>query len=486
MVKEKKWILYKHTSNFELVKAVALDVKNKCKSDISEIEKYRMQDRLAALDLYKTRNPKSRPLDSINHRINTLKYWMFGYEKNIGESKKFLFSPLGNLFIRNINNSESLKKIFLTMLFSIQFQHPNSSTDPEFQLYPFRLIINLLTDRRLGFKLYNFEVELIIVFIREIDVTSYENLIDQIIDIRTLETEKLAEIFRSDEHTYVNTVYEWEYYTQKLLRMAGIINYYKGEEICRLFHPRKTNSKSPPTSRKATRGYIEINEEIIAFAKLMLSQYSFYERPLLLNEPNRLQEDIITEIYSFYPDELLNEIGENEELQNKKILDLPKLIKEYSNNIDNVQSYLFEKVLVEGFNLFYNVQAKGIGGPGQTDIECLYIPRQKKFAVDAKSTTNKLLNINSGRLRSHREKIGAEYSIVVTSRYVPAVMEDIKYNDIVIIQASTFAEYLYNHLTNGVREIDYEDFDSIIVDHKGSDISNLISLKTLEKFAVDS
>ena len=84
-VDSNKWILYKHTCNYEMVKAVALDVKNSCKTDISDVERYRMQDRLAALDLYKTRNPKDKPLDSINHRINTLEFWMFGYENKIGD-----------------------------------------------------------------------------------------------------------------------------------------------------------------------------------------------------------------------------------------------------------------------------------------------------------------------------------------------------------------------------------------------------------------
>lgn len=85
-----KWTLYKHTCKYELIKAVALDVKNKCKTDISETERYRMQDRLAALNLYKTRNPEEKPLDSMNHRINTLEFYMFGYEDKIGKDKKFI------------------------------------------------------------------------------------------------------------------------------------------------------------------------------------------------------------------------------------------------------------------------------------------------------------------------------------------------------------------------------------------------------------
>lgn len=107
MVERNKWILYKHTSNYELIKAVALDVKNSCKTNISNTERERMQERLAALNMYKTRNPKEKPLDSINHRINTLEYFMFGYEDD-SDGKRFIFSPLGNLFLKHINDEEKL------------------------------------------------------------------------------------------------------------------------------------------------------------------------------------------------------------------------------------------------------------------------------------------------------------------------------------------------------------------------------------------
>ena len=39
-VEKEKWILYKHTNNYELIQAVALDVKNHCGADISETERY--------------------------------------------------------------------------------------------------------------------------------------------------------------------------------------------------------------------------------------------------------------------------------------------------------------------------------------------------------------------------------------------------------------------------------------------------------------
>ncbi|MFM9470795.1 hypothetical protein [Flavobacterium psychrophilum] len=189
------------------------------------------------------------------------------------------------------------------------------------------------------------------------------------------------------------------------------------------------------------------------------------------------------EIYSFYPRFLLEDIGELINDKKLELLNLPKLIEQYSNNNNGSEAYLFEDALVDGFNMFYNIEAEKIGGAGNTDVECLYLTQKKKFAVDAKSTKNKLSGINSGRLDGHREKIGGTYTIVITPRYVPAVLQDIKTSPIVIIRASTFSEYLYNCIENDIREIDYQDFDNIIVNNLGKDISKNISDLTIARFA---
>ena len=483
MVERNKWILYKHTSNYELIKAVALDVKNSCKTDISNTERERMQERLAALNMYKTRNPKEKPLDSINHRINTLEYFMFGYEDD-SDGKRFIFSPLGNLFLKHINDEEKLIKIFTTMLYAIQFQHPASGTDKEFQLYPFRLIFKLLTDERLDGKLYNYEYALLVAFVDLMNDSQYEDLVEKILDLRKKSDKEIEKIYKTDEHTYVNAVYEWEYYTCKLLSSIGIFERTKGNTICKLYHPTKSGSHSNPTGRTARNGYVSLTNKVKDFVVLLLNRYSYAQQPLKLDDPERMTLDVVKEIYSFYPPELMNEIGESDELSS--LLELPKLIEKYSNNPDNDTAYLFEEVLDEGFSMFYNVQTKRIGGAGHTDIECLYLTKKKKFAVESKSTANKLSGINVGRLREHREEIGGEYTIVITPRYVPAAKRDIKGTPIVIILASTFAEYLYNHIFHDVRDVDYADFDDIIIEHLGEDVSKFISDMTMAKFAVNS
>lgn len=483
MVEREKWILYKHTCNYDLIKAVALDVKNSCASYVNNAEKHRMQERLAALDLYKMRNPSNRPLDSINHRINTLEFYMFGYED---DNKRFIFSPLGNLFLAKINDEEKLKKIFLAMLFAIQFEHPANGTPASFQLYPFRLLLKLMTDERLNFRLYSTEYAFLVAFVHQIDETRYDELVNHILNFRKLDDAKKMELLKKDEHTYVNCIYEWQYYTQKLLNTVGIINIHEGDSLGKLYHPSKQNSHSTPTGRTVKNGYATISADIMRFVQVMLLKYSCFDKPLRLDDPYRMQFDVIKEIYSFYPKELLVEIGEDKDELQVKLLELPHLIEEYSNNPENSTAYLFEDVLTEGLNMFINVDARKIGGAGHTDIECLYITLKKKFAVEAKSTANKLSGINSGRLREHRNQIGGEYTIVVTSRYVPAAKRDIQGNPIVIILASTFSEYLYNHIYHDIREIDFKDFDDIIVNNLGTDISKLVSNMTMEKFATNA
>lgn len=475
-VESKKWILYRHISDFNLLCEVALFLKSYSKTTISKEEKARLNLKLREVGLYSERNP-DLPLDAINHKINQLSYYMFGYQAKIEGEDRFLYSPLGNLFLKHIDDKQKSAKIFLTMLWAVQYQHPHSGTDSEFQLYPFRLIFKLLLDNRLSNKLFAFEVAYSIVFIKEINSKTYENLVSELLELRKLSDEELAKLFQGNSHAYVNSAYEWDYYVTTLFNGAGVINKTDGRVICKLQHG------TTPTFRKITRNEVTISDNVISLVLKLENQYSFLEKPLLLNDPERLKIDVVKEIYSFFPRVLLEEIGEVVDDLKLELLNLPNLIEQYSNNTDGEEAYLFEDALVNGFNMFYNVDANKNGGAGNTDLECLYLTHKKKFAVEAKSTKNKLLQANTSRIGEHREKIGGEYTIIVTPRYVPGVLRDIRTSPIVIIRANTFSEYLYNCIENDVREIDYNDFDSIIINNLGKDISKNISDLTIARFA---
>ncbi|EAJ2282063.1 restriction endonuclease [Campylobacter upsaliensis] len=475
-IQKEKWILYRHTRNFNLLVSLAEILKSFSKTQINKEDKKKLNLHLKKLGLYNERNP-NLVLDAISHKINQLSFYMFGYQAKINGNKRFLFSPLGNLFLKNINNESIRAKIFLTMLWGLQFEHPHGGSDKKFRLYPFRLIFKLLSDERLDYKLYAYEVAYLVVFVEAINKNIYENLVANTLSLRAKTHRQIADLFHSDSHTYVNAVYEWDYYTSNLLCSAGILQKTSGEIITHLQHG-NTN-----TFRKITSNSVAITHSLKDFVLKLEKSDSFLNAPLLLNDSERLSIDVVKEIYSYYPKILLESIGAfSDEVQS--YLEIPKLIETYSNNPNKETSDLFENVLVDGFNMFYNIEAKKLSGAGKTDIECLYITKRKKFAVEAKSTANKLLGINTSRLKEHREHIGGEYTIIITPRYVPAAKRDIRDTPNVIILANTFAEYLYNCIDNNIRKIDYDEFDTIIMQNLGKDISEHISNLSILKFGL--
>lgn len=473
-ITEDKWILYRHTNNFNLIIQMAVNLKTHAAS-ISKEDRKQLLLELKNQGFYDGRNPEM-PLDAISHRINTLEFFMFGYKHKIGRNKKFMFNPLGNLFLKNLNNKNKISKIFLTMLWGSQY--PNSQgTDRKIQIYPWRLIFKLLHDERLKNKLFSFEEAYYVPFVKTINEKTYEELVKNILNLRKLSNEEIEKMFKKREHVLVNANYEWDYYLCKIFESAGIIEKEIGETICTL------NQGASKTSRKLRRNVVKMNPNVESLYSKLEENYPFLETPLLLSDPQKLQTDIIRDIHNFYPKELLEEIGETIDDRKTKLLNMAKLIKKYSENHDGEEWDKFEEILEFGFNSFYNVKAHGIGGAGNTDIECEYITEKKKFAVEGKSTKNKLKDLNAGRLGQHRRLVGAKYTIVITPRYVPSIKYDIEDSDIVIILASTFSEYLYNHFDNDVREIDYMDFDKIIIDNLGTDVSTKIAELTLNKFA---
>lgn len=477
----KHWIFKKHTNNIDVLIDVATYLKDQ-KSDISSDEKKRMFNTLKQNSVYKPRkSTRNMPLDSINHRIDELSYYMFGYSKKIENKKKFIFSPLGNLFLNHINDKEKTSKIFATMLAGIQFPHPASLPSEDFELYPFRLIFKLLLDSRLEGKLYNYEIYQHLIYLDRINPEIYERLIQDILDSRKLSDEEKFIKVKSQEDIIVKSVYEWEYYVLKLLCSQGIFISQSGDVLGKVYHPTK-NPNTVKTGRKVTNSSFELNREIKEYISRLTEEYTIYDAVLSLDNDSMIRSDIIKEIYSFYPDLLLDELSLSSDGIDNEIIKLPKLIEKYSLNENGETFNQFEDILEEAFNLFYNVEAERVSGPGRTDIECMYLEIREKFAVDAKSTSKKLPGINAGRLARHRRLIGAKYTIVITPRYVPSVKYDIDGQEIVIIKANTFAEYIYNYLATGIREIDFGELREIILSHMGKDISLQVSEQTLSKF----
>lgn len=467
-----KWIISRHTRDMNLLIEVALLIK-KYQNTINENDKNKILKELEKAKIYLPRfgNSKKSTLDA---KINQLAFYMFGYKIKINRESKFLFSPLGNLLLKHKENKVKRDKIFLTMLWGLQYNHPHSQTDAEYKLYPFRLIFKLMNEPKLEKKLFISEIAYLVVLQKNISLASYDILVDKILNFRSIKKEEISRMFLSDKpHILVNAVYEWGYYLKAIMEDFNLIRFYNGNLIVKLPHGKGS-------TRKLNDSYFTIDVDMLSYIEKLEKNYSFANEPLKFTG-NQHRLDTTKEIYNFYPSILLSEI---DEMIDYNILQLPKLIDEFSKNRDNINAYNFEDVLEEGFNTFINVDAKKIAGAGNTDIKCLYLENESVFAVEAKSTKNKLSLVNSGRLEEHRNKIGASYTVVITPRYVPAVLKDIKNTNNVIITATAFSEYLYNSILKDERNVNYNEINNIIINNLGTDISDKISDLTVNKFAI--
>ena len=163
----------------------------------------------------------------------------------------------------------------------------------------------------------------------------------------------------------------------------------------------------------------------------------------------------------------------------------------YNYNSFNVESILLisfnqslEDALVDAFNSFIDIRARGLGGAGKADVECVYDGKEK-FAADAKATAGKLTQIKTRRLLKHRQLLGADYHIIVTPDYTPSVLEDIRSTANYIIKADTLVEYLQQHFDNGIREISWKEIDKILGRKRnGRDISKSLHELTISKFGI--
>ena len=469
---KKKWIIQRHTSDMHLLVSVLRLILDK---GISPSEQESLLGELEKKNLYNRRFGAIK-IATLSNKINQLCFYMFGYKKN----NKFLISPLGREFIKNYRNKDKRRKIFVSMLYGLQYPHPHSQTDKIFNLFPFRLIFKLLTDNRIDNKLYADEVAAIVMFEFRASEGDYESLIQKILNFRKLKKEEVFERFKEDELTLVNAIYEWDYFTTAILVKEGVLIHTCEYQIGTLQHGKDTH-------RKLNKAYVKLSPDIFEFVIEMEKQFSFLEKPRGLED--QLTEDWTTEIYNFFPIKLIEELNIKDPTQifGIKMLALPSNINQYANNNlkDKNSANKFEGVLNEALNLFSDVDSSLISGPGNTDIECIYLPKKEKFLVEAKSTRNKLTSLNPGRLKQHLEKHKGKYTLVITPRYVPAVLGDIRNTQIVIIKSASFSEYIYNHLVAGDRDIRYSKIRDLLLTRMGTDISEHISKITLDKYSLE-
>lgn len=486
--KKNKWTLMKYIKDFDLMVLYA-DYVRGGKANISFDA---LEEILKGLEIDNVYNPRfGKPsVHTIFFKVCQIVYYMFGYKLKVkgNTADRIVFSPLGNLLLDNKNDKKIVSRTFLCMLFGLPFTHPFNKMHNSFNIYPYRLIFKLLTDKRLDYKLNHDEIFYHVMFYKEIDNESYNELVKVILDFRKVPSNLKYELFTKSnvvEDVLANALHEWNY-ASGVLQQAGILDWKQADDNHGVLVHGGGSGR-----RRYKSDFVTIKKEIFEFVSLLVNNYSFDEKPQDLTKELQLNSEYVIQLYNFYPTELIQELGIDNEEQEKiiSILKITEDINLYAKNSVHGDAYKFEDILCDAFNYFSDVEAEKHASAGTTDIECIYSPidsLSKKFDVEAKSTKNKLMTISAGRLRHHRVQIGSKYTIVVTPNYVNAVLEDIKETDTVLIRSGSFSNFLYQSISKKGREISYKPIDEIVLNNLGTDITPVINQYVYENFGVST
>lgn len=481
-----KWTIMMYMRDFDLMAtyAYALRASNNLSTD-------NIDDILAKMEsdgVYHPRNGGSTFTGTF--KSIQIAWYMFGHynkSRKENEEKKLVFSPLGNLLLDNLKDRDKVSRIFLTMLYGNGFRQPFSQMDERFNIYGFRLIFKLLRDPRLGGMLFDDEAFYYAMFVKTITPDDYEQLVSDILAFRNrISAEKYAE-FKQNERVVGLACHEWRYATG-MLQSAGILNIHEGKEVGDLTYGTVDKKTGRPTAvRKYNENYVTLQPELYMLVDKLLAGYPYYAKPYPEDEiSKKFNSSLVVEMYSFYPPELLEEIGMNTEddIAIATMLQIASDVNYYSRE-ETATGVKFEDALTNAFNMFIDVDAERIGGAGNADIECVYYLSdngRKKFDIEAKSTTRKLAQINSRRLRTHRIKIGSKYTVIVTPNFSIGVLKDIEGENAVVIKAAALANYLYQYVLKRGRTISYSMLDEIVESNIGGDITDSVNAYVYSNF----
>ena len=480
--KKAKWTVMKYVNSFDLLLKYA-DLIRDLNAKVDDASITEINSVMRGLNVYQPKYGKPS-VDTTNFKICQIVYFMFAYRNEDSNNKEIIYSPLGNLLLDNLSNKDWVAKIFATMLYGMPFNHPFNKMSPSFNLYPLRIVFKLLTESRLDCKLYQDEMFYHILWLKDIDQFSYEKLVNKILTFRTIPPEVKYAMFTerlSEQDALANALHETTYLFGQL-ESAGIVSLLKGNcigvlrqggfgrgEVPDYITPKELAKHKPSGLRSYKSESIQLNSNLRELINKLLNTYPYWEKPHdLLDTLGR--QDYILHLYNFYPQELLEVLGIKQN-RIQTMLQITKDIKKYSRNEEDGDCYRFETILADAFNEFDDVDAHKIGGSGNTDVECIYLTIDEKFAIEAKSTHTKLGGINAGRLQLHRNKINAKYTIIVAPYYKPSVESDIAHTVNVMITASCLSNFLYQATIHNPEGISYEPLYDIIQSSLGTNIT---------------
>ena len=156
-----------------------------------------------------------------------------------------------------------------------------------------------------------------------------------------------------------------------MLQSAGILNIHEGKDVGNLTYGTVDKKTGRPTAvRKYNENHVTLQAGLDTLVDKLLASYPYYAKPYPEDEiSKKFNSSIVVEMYSFYPPELLEEIGMDTE-DDRAIATMLQIASDvnYYSREETATGAKFEDALTNAFNMFIDVDAQRIGGAGNADI----------------------------------------------------------------------------------------------------------------------
>jgi hypothetical protein len=481
--KENKWIMQKNISSSDLLEAFVSGMQKQ--NNIVDADY--LTNYLRNQNVYHGRSEEGSS-NTMGVRLSQACFYMFGYKKD----ENFYPSPMTDLYL---NQSEPKEKISLVNLFSMQFPSPYSETPSNFNVYVGRLILKLLREPKLDKKLYVDEMVYFLPFIETINHNIYNELIDSILEFRSLSFEQKELLFTSERdynELFANCMHEINYYFLRIFSGFGCLEIVSDpfHNDGKLFSFRHGNGNTFRTdaygSRKSNSGYVQINPDLISTVDKLLNTYDAFDKPITQAD-SLSKNDWIRDLYEFEPLKYISIVMP--ETENKS--DVIDVIKDmvYQSKYGSRDGKTFEQSLKPVFELFReNRNVEIISGSGDTDLLCVMDDENDdlyKVNVDAKTSHHQTPSINPVRITNHIKINNSKYCIIVSPKFSRGVRTDIQGYKIVTIEAETLANYCLKECINSNDGLaDYIELNSYIESNLGTDITRGINFFIEQKYTI--
>lgn len=442
---------------------------------------------------------------TIGVRLLQACFYMFGYSTNLDDGRKsFIASPM-TLNIVSCDNEEDEAKNYLVNLFCMQYPHPFDWTPDCFKIYIGRLILKLLLDPRLNFRLYIDECLWFLPFIETIDYAKYEELISSILEYRTYSYAQKLALFESvDDYNnlFANVAHEINYYLLRLFADFGVFNLvgdasHNEGKLFKFLHSKTDTSTTYRNdaykSRKRHSGYVEITSVVKESAEKLIEAYPPFETPTYLDGVEIFSnEEWLTNIYQTEPLRYLNCINAQIDRNSEVASIVNRMI--WCSKFGSRDGKEFEESLkpfIELFRETLNVEI--LSGAGNTDLLCTMAEADThsryNMNVEAKTRVHEILsNVDVSRLNKHLRKHGSKFCIIVAPRFSSGIIGyngDISGHNIVTIRSEEFGNYCYKECTNSQsRMADFTSILNIIKDNLGKDITPKVRMLTETRYGL--